>query len=146
MPGCEGFPAFLLTRKGLVMVAEMLTIFIAVVCQAVSGGCYITVPIAELVLLIIMFVVFVKELYATYGTVNWYWCDFFRAAIGCPLFLITSSICLSYARTRSEFVAGGILGVVSGVLLGCDAVLAFTLIGDKKQEQPQANFGQVIIF
>ncbi|XP_028850427.1 uncharacterized protein LOC114798688 isoform X2 [Denticeps clupeoides] len=73
MPGCEGFPAFLLTRKGLVMVAEMLTIFIAVVCQAVSGGCYITVPIAELVLLIIMFVVFVKELYATYGTVNWYW-------------------------------------------------------------------------
>ncbi|KAI4879181.1 hypothetical protein NFI96_023980 [Prochilodus magdalenae] len=57
--------------------------------------------------------------------INWVWTDFFRAAIGALLYIITSLISVTGGSGDGARIAGGVFGLIAGIVFGYDAYLGF---------------------
>ncbi|XP_018580878.1 proteolipid protein 2-like [Scleropages formosus] len=123
------------TRKGTILAAEILISLVILICYAASlyGG-YSAVAICEMVLAIFIFVIFMMEMDKQFQAVNWPWADFFRAAIGAALYLITSIICVAGGAGDGARIAGGVFGILAGILFSYDAYLTFMAI-----KHPEGN-------
>ncbi|XP_072344109.1 uncharacterized protein [Scyliorhinus torazame] len=87
------FQKFARTRKGLVLLAEMvlsLVVFICF-CASVQGG-YSAAPIIELIFSIIFFVIFMNQFDQSLPFIHWPWTDFIRCGIAVIVFIIISII------------------------------------------------------
>ncbi|KAG5838437.1 proteolipid protein 2 [Anguilla anguilla] len=133
----EKLKSYVRTRKGTILTAEIVLSFIIIICYAASfyGG-YSAVAICEMVFAIIIMVVFVMELDKQLLVISWPWTDFIRAAIGSVLYLITSLICVIGGSGDGARIAGGVLGLLAGILFGYDAYLTFMTIKGNRQHTP----------
>ncbi|KAM9475335.1 proteolipid protein 2b [Clarias gariepinus] len=122
--------AYMRTRKGTILSVEILLSLIVIICYAASRyGGFSAVAICEMVFAIIFFVVFMMELDKQFLLVNWLWSDLFRAAIGALLYIITSLICVIGGAGDGARIAGGVFGLIAGIVFGYDT---YTIFADIK--------------
>lgn len=136
----EKVKAYVKTRKGTILTAEILISFIILICYAASyyGG-YSAVAICEMVFAIIFMVVFMMELDKSFQVVNWPWSDLIRAAIGAALYLITSFICIIGGGGDGARIAGGVFGLLAAILFGYDAYSIWMQIKGGRTHTPAAT-------
>ncbi|XDV48492.1 hypothetical protein PO909_017897 [Leuciscus waleckii] len=96
-------------------------------------GGYSAVAICEMVFAIIFFIIFMMELDKQFLVVNWLWSDLFRAAIGAALYLITSLICVIGGAGDGARIAGGVFGLLAGILFAYDSYTIFLEIKSSRQ-------------
>ncbi|KAM9829685.1 proteolipid protein 2b [Syngnathus typhle] len=140
----EKLKAYVRTQKGLILAAEIVISFIVIICYAASlyGG-YSTVAICEMVFAIIFFCIFMMELDKQFLLVNWLWTDLFRAVIGAVLYVITSLVCLVRASGDGGLIAGGVFGLVAGLLFAYDTYTLALQIKSTRQHTAAATDDRV---
>ncbi|XP_063079298.1 proteolipid protein 2-like [Engraulis encrasicolus] len=131
---------YLMTRKGMVMAGEIVICLIVLICKVATSGCYIGVPICEMVLAIFFLVLFATGMDRNFGGVHWLWSDFFRSLTACPVVLSSVIVCLM--NVLSAAVLAEILIIPAGFLFGFDAWIVFTTI--KNRRNPGQNGGEII--
>ncbi|XP_073723609.1 proteolipid protein 2b isoform X2 [Misgurnus anguillicaudatus] len=136
----ERLKSYVRTRKGTILAAEILISFIIIICYAASmyGG-YSAVAICEMVFAIVFFVIFMMELDKSIQVVNWLWSDLFRAGIGALLYLITSLICVIGGSGDGARIAGGVFGLLAGILFAYDTYTIFLEVKSNRQHTAAAT-------
>lgn len=130
----EKLKSYVKTQKGLILAAEILISFIIIICYAASlyGG-YSAVAICEMIFAIVFFVIFMMELDKQIQVINWVWSDLFRAGIGAALYIITSLICVIGGAGDGARIAGGVFGLIAGILFAYDTYTIFMQIKSTRQ-------------
>ncbi|XP_076847675.1 proteolipid protein 2b [Brachyhypopomus gauderio] len=122
----ERLKTYVRTRKGTILAVEIILSFIMLFCYAASHyGGYSAVPICGLIFAIIFFVVFMMELDKQLLVINWLWTDCGRAGIGALLYIITALFCVAGGSGDGARIAGGVFGLIAGLLFAYDAYLSF---------------------
>ncbi|KAM7411431.1 hypothetical protein PAMA_021430 [Pampus argenteus] len=130
----EKMKSYLKTQKGLIFAGEIVISLIILICYAASifRG-YTALAIIEMVLAIIFFYIFMMELDKQFQVVNWVWSDFFRAIAGTVLYIITSLICVTTGYGDGALIAGGVFGLLAGLLFAYDSYNIFLQIKSTRQ-------------
>lgn len=130
----EKLKSYVKTQKGFILAAEILISFIIIICYAASlyGG-YSAVAICQMVFAMAFFGIFMMELDKQFLLVNWVWSDLFRAGIGAILYIITSLICVIGGAGDGARIAGGVFGLIAGLLFAYDAYTIFLQIKSTRQ-------------
>lgn len=117
----ERLKSYVKTQKGFILATEILISFIILICYASSQyGGYTAVAICEMVFAIIFLIIFMLELDKQFQVVHWVWSDLIRAAVGAALYLITSLICVIQGAGDGARIAGGVFGLLAGLLFAYD--------------------------
>lgn len=140
----EKLKSYVKTQKGTILAAEILLSFIIIICYAASvySG-YSALAICEMVIGIIFFVIFMMELDKQFTMVNWLWSDFFRAIIGAILYIITSLICVIGGAGDGARIAGGVFGLIAGLLFAYDTYTIYLQIKSTRQHTATATDDRV---
>lgn len=130
----EKLKSYVKTQKGTILAAEILLSFIIIICYAASVYTgYSALAICEMILAIIFFVIFMMEMDKQFTMVNWLWSDFFRAIIGAALYIITSLICVIGGAGDGARIAGGVFGLIAGLLFAYDTYTIYLQIKSTRQ-------------
>uniref|UniRef100_A0A3Q3JNX9 Proteolipid protein 2 n=1 Tax=Monopterus albus TaxID=43700 RepID=A0A3Q3JNX9_MONAL len=134
----EKLKSYVKTQKGLILAAEIVMSlcydFIIIICYAASRyGGYSAVAICEMIFAIVFFVIFMMELDKQIQVINWVWSDLFRAGIGAALYIITSLICVIGGAGDGARIAGGVFGLIAGILFAYDTYTIFMQIKSTRQ-------------
>ncbi|XP_012731069.2 proteolipid protein 2 [Fundulus heteroclitus] len=131
----ERLKGYVRTQKGSILAAEIVLSLIILICYASSyyGG-YTAVAIVEMVMAIIFFGVFMMDLDKQFQVVNWLWSDLLRAAIGALLYIITSLICVIRGAGDGALIAGGVFGLIAGVLFAYDTYTIYLQIKSSRSQ------------
>ncbi|KAM3618150.1 uncharacterized protein V6R79_016269 [Siganus canaliculatus] len=133
--GCvDKLKIYVKTQKGFILAAEIFISLIIIICYAASyyGG-YSAVAICEMIFAMVFFVIFMMELDKQFLVVNWLWSDLFRAGIGAILYIITSLICVIGGSGDGARIAGGVFGLIAGILFAYDTYLIFLQVKSTRQ-------------
>ncbi|XP_031422044.1 proteolipid protein 2-like [Clupea harengus] len=125
---------YLKTRKGMTMAGEIVLCLFSIVGKTVpvNVGCYIIVPLAEIVLGIFMLIIFTRGLEKTSFEVHWLFCDLLRAVTGSVILLMTSANCFIHLIAKSAaLITGEVFGLCAGCLFGYDVFLVYSMIKSK---------------
>ncbi|XP_075898086.1 proteolipid protein 2b [Nelusetta ayraudi] len=140
----ERFKSYCRTPKGFILVAEIVLSLIILICYAASRyGGYTAVAICEMVFAIIFLIVFTMELDKQFGIINWVWSDLIRAAIGACVYLITSLICVIRGAGDGALIAGGVFGLIAGLVFAYDTYTIFLQIKSSRQHMAAPNDDRV---
>ncbi|XP_066566190.1 proteolipid protein 2b [Amia ocellicauda] len=135
----ERLKSYIRTRKGALLAAEIGICLVVLICYAASSyGGYSAVAICEMIFAIIFFVIFMMEFDKQFAAISWPWSDFFRAIIGAGLFLITSLISVIGGGDGAR-IAGGVFGLIAGILFAYDSYLGYLAIKASKQHHATAT-------
>ncbi|XP_041654248.1 proteolipid protein 2b [Cheilinus undulatus] len=134
-PNCvERLKSYVKTPKGSILAAEILISFIIIICYAASRyGGYSAVAICEMIFAIVFFGIFMMEMDKQIKVVNWVWTDLFRAGIGAVLYIITSLICVIRGAGDGALIAGGVFGLIAGLLFAYDTYTIYLQIKSTRQ-------------
>lgn len=140
----ERMKSYVKTQKGFILAAEILLSFIILICYAASvyGG-YTAVAICEMVFAIIFFVVFMMELDKQFTVVSWIWSDLIRTCVGALVYIITSLICVIGGSGDGARIAGGVFGLIAGILFAYDAYTVYLQLKSSRQHQPASTDDRV---
>ncbi|XP_036434973.1 proteolipid protein 2 [Colossoma macropomum] len=140
----EKLKTYVRTRKGTILAVEILLSFIIIICYAASlyGG-YSAVAIFEMIFAIIFFVLFMMDFDKQLQFINWPWTDLFRAGIGALLYIITSLVCVIGGAGDGARIAGGVFGLIAGILFGYDAYTVFLDIKSTRGHNPASTDDRV---
>lgn len=130
----EKLKSYVKTQKGTILAAEIVLSFIIIICYAASvyAG-YSALAICEMVISILFFIVFMMELDKQFTMVNWLWSDFFRAIIGAVLYIITSLVCVIGGAGDGARIAGGVFGLIAGLVFAYDSYTIYQRIKSTRQ-------------
>ncbi|KAM4609981.1 proteolipid protein 2b [Polymixia lowei] len=130
----EKLKSYVRTQKGFILASEIVISFIIIICYAASlyGG-YSAVAICEMVFAMIFFGIFMMDMDKQIHVVNWVWSDLFRAAIGAVLYIITSLVCVIGGAGDGARIAGGVFGLIAGLLFAYDTYTIFLQIKSNRQ-------------
>ncbi|XP_077369464.1 proteolipid protein 2b [Festucalex cinctus] len=136
----EKLKSYVRTQKGCILAAEILISFIIIICYAASlyGG-YSAVAICEMIFAMVFFGIFMMELDKQFQLVNWMWSDLFRAGIGAILYIITSLVCVIGGAGDGARIAGGVFGLIAGLLFAYDTYTIFLQIKSTRQHTAAAT-------
>ncbi|XP_028309067.1 proteolipid protein 2b [Gouania willdenowi] len=126
--------SYVRTPKGFILAAEIILSLIVLICYASSySGGYTAVAIIEMIVAIIFFIVFMMEFDKQFQVVNWVWSDLIRAAVGAGVYLITSLICVIRGSGDGALIAGGVFGLIAGVVFAYDSYTIYLQIKNTRQ-------------
>lgn len=133
--GCvDKLKSYVRTQKGTILAAEILLSFIIIICYAASVYTgYSALAICEMIIAMIFFGVFMMEVDKQFTMVNWLWSDFFRAIIGAVLYIITSLVCVIGGAGDGARIAGGVFGLIAGLLFAYDTYTIYLNIKSSRQ-------------
>ncbi|XP_014117341.1 PREDICTED: proteolipid protein 2 [Pseudopodoces humilis] len=114
--------AFSRTHKGLVLIGEIILCLLTLICFGASRSGYAGLAAVELVFAALVLLAWSCRLPPRLTLLHWGWTDFMRCIIGALLFLITSLIVIVGHRDGAG-IAGGVFGILAGILLGYDAYI-----------------------
>ncbi|XP_029292432.1 proteolipid protein 2b [Cottoperca gobio] len=122
------------TPKGVILAAEIVISFIIIICFAASyyGG-YSSVAICEMIFSMVFFGIFMMEIDKQILVVNWVWTDLFRAGIGAVLYIIISLVSVIRGSGDGARIAGGVFGLIAGLLFAYDTYTIFQQIKSTRQ-------------
>ncbi|XP_034552667.1 proteolipid protein 2 [Notolabrus celidotus] len=144
-PTClERLKSYVKTSKGLMLASEIVISFIIIICYAASSaGGFSTLAICEMIFAMVFFGIFMMELDKQFLMVNWMWSDLFRAGIGAVLYIITSLICVIGGSGDGARIAGGVFGLIAGLLFAYDTYTIFLQIKATRQHTAAATDDRV---
>ncbi|KAK5864129.1 hypothetical protein PBY51_001093 [Eleginops maclovinus] len=132
------------TRKGAILAAEAIVSFIIIICFAASHyGGYSSLAICEMIFAIIFFVIFMMEIDKQILVVNWVWSDLFRAGIGAVLYIIVSLVSVIGGGGDGARIAGGVFGLIAGLLFAYDTYTIFLEIKGSRQHSAASTDDKV---
>ncbi|XP_029283198.1 chemokine-like factor [Cottoperca gobio] len=115
--------AFITSKRGILKVAEMVTLFVAFVCFAVaSRPQYIAATVLEFLITSLLLLLYVFKLNKRLTFFFWPLIDVFNSMFGSVYFIILSLLA-STTYTVTGTLLGGIVGFMSAGLLCADSVL-----------------------
>lgn len=130
----ERLKGYARTRKGFILAAEILISFIIIICYAASHyGGYSALAICEMIFAMVFFGIFMMDMDKQFTMVNWMWSDLFRAGIGAILYIITSLICVIGGSGDGARIAGGVFGLIAGLLFAYDTYTIFLQVKATRQ-------------
>lgn len=140
----ENLKSYVKTQKGFILSGEIVISFIVIICYAASlyGG-YSAVAICEMIFAMVFFGIFMMDLDKQFLLVNWTWSDLFRAGIGAVLYIITSLICVIGGAGDGARIAGGVFGLVAGLLFAYDTYTIFLQIKSTRQHTAASTVDKV---
>lgn len=140
----ERLKSYVRTPKGFILAAEIVISFIIIICYAASlyGG-YSAVAICQMIFAMVFFGIFMMDLDKQIQVVNWVWSDLFRAGIGAVLYIITSLICVIGGAGDGARIAGGVFGLIAGLLFAYDTYTIFLEIKSNRQHTAAATDDKV---
>ncbi|CAK6963852.1 proteolipid protein 2b [Scomber scombrus] len=126
--------SYVRTQKGFILAGEMFISFIIIICYAASfyGG-YSALAICEMIFAMVFFGIFMMDMDKQFTMVNWMWSDLFRAGIGAILYIITSLICVIGGSGDGARIAGGVFGLIAGLLFAYDTYTIFLQVKTTRQ-------------
>ncbi|XP_019720749.1 proteolipid protein 2b [Hippocampus comes] len=140
----EKLKSYVRTQKGCILAAEILISFIIIICYAASRyGGYSAVAICEMIFAMVFFGIFMMDLDKQFQLVNWMWSDLFRAGIGALLYIITSLVCVIGGAGDGARIAGGVFGLIAGLLFAYDTYTIFLQIKSTRQHTAAATDDRV---
>ncbi|KAM9325520.1 proteolipid protein 2 [Gastrophryne carolinensis] len=129
--------AYVRTRKGMVLAAEIAFCLVILICYAASNTPgYLGIAITELILSTIFLILFATRYDQQIAVIHWGWTDFIRAAVGGGLLIILSLVCLIRGGDGPG-IAGSVFGLLAGILFAYDAYITFPKL--KKTHAPAAT-------
>ncbi|XP_041037339.1 proteolipid protein 2-like [Carcharodon carcharias] len=130
------FTNFAHTRKGLVLLAEMVVSLVVFICfcASVQGG-YSVAPIIELIFSAIFFIIFMNQFDQSLPFIHWPWTDLIRCVIAVIIYIIISIIAVTSGYGAR--IAGGVFGLIGAAIFAYDAYLIFPSL--KKRQQVPAD-------
>ncbi|XP_075955059.1 proteolipid protein 2b [Anarhichas minor] len=130
----EKLKNYVRTQKGVILTAEILISFIIIICYGASTtGGYSSVAICEMIFSMVFFGIFMMEVDKQILVVNWVWSDLFRAGIGAVLYLIVSLINVVGGSRDGARIAGGVFGLIAGLLFAYDTYTIYLQIKSTRQ-------------
>ncbi|XP_078520649.1 proteolipid protein 2 [Lissotriton helveticus] len=136
--GLEAFTSYLRSTKGMILAMETLLCIVVLICYGASRYAgYTTVPVVEMIFCIIFFIIFMMRLDRTITFIHWPYTDLIRAVIGALCFLITALIAMIGSHGDGAAIAGGVFGLLAGILFGYDAFTIFQTL--RRAHQPAAT-------
>lgn len=132
---CVGrLKSYVRTQKGMILAAEVFLSFVIICCYAASvyQG-FSTVAIFEMIFSMVFFILFMMEIDKQIQVINWVWTDLFRAAIGALAYIITSLITVIGGAGDGPRIAGGVFGLVAGLLFAFDTYTIFLVVRSNRQ-------------
>ncbi|XP_062975525.1 proteolipid protein 2 [Elgaria multicarinata webbii] len=137
--GCMGqFTTFVRTRKGIILIAEIIACLLILILFGSSGAAsYGSLPIFMAIYSVIIFILFCCDLHNQLTFIHWGWTDFIRALIGAVAFIIISIVVFVNFRHGATIV-GGVFGILTGILFGYDA---YTILPSLKKRHTAAPTG-----
>lgn len=125
----ERLRSYVSTPKGKILAAEIILSFIILICYAASRyGGYTAVAVCEMVIAIVFLVVFMMDLDKQFKIINWVWSDLIRAFTGALCYIITSLICVIRGAGDGALIAGGVFGLIAGLLFAYDTYTIYLQI------------------
>lgn len=130
----EKMKSYVKTQKGFILAGEIVISFIIIICYAASmySG-YSAIAICEMIFAMIFFGIFMMDLDKQFQLVNWVWSDLFRAIIGAVLYIITSLVCVIGGAGDGARIAGGVFGLIAGLLFAYDTYTIYLQIKSTRQ-------------
>ncbi|KAK9542879.1 hypothetical protein VZT92_000703 [Zoarces viviparus] len=117
--------AFLKSKRGILKVAEMVTLFVALVCfAAASRPKYITATVLEFVITSLLLLLYVFKLNKRLTFFFWPLIDVFNSAFAAVYFIVLSLLALT-TYTVTGTLVGGIVGLIAAGLLCVDCFMLF---------------------
>ncbi|KAK2853922.1 hypothetical protein Q5P01_006583 [Channa striata] len=115
--------AFVKSKRGILKIAEMVTLFIAFVCfAAASRPEFIAATLLELLIIALLLLLYLLKLNKSLTFFFWPFIDVFNSAFAAFYFIVLSVWALSTSVVTGT-VVGGVVGLVSVVLLCVDGCL-----------------------
>ncbi|XP_015247829.1 proteolipid protein 2 [Cyprinodon tularosa] len=128
-PVVERLKSYVRTQKGTILAAEIVLSLIILICYASSWyGGYTAVAICEMVFAIVFFCVFMMDLDKQLSVISWVWSDLIRALTGTLCYIITSLICVIRGAGDGALIAGGVFGLIAGILFAYDTYTIYLQI------------------
>ncbi|XP_040894590.1 chemokine-like factor [Toxotes jaculatrix] len=120
--------AFLKSKRGILKVAEMVTLFTAFVCFAVaSRPKYIAATMLEFLITTLLLLLYLLKLNKRLTFFFWPFIDIFNSVFAAIYFIILSLMTLT-TYTVTGTLVGGIVGLMSAGLLCMDSFTLFRKI------------------
>ncbi|XP_067352356.1 proteolipid protein 2 [Channa argus] len=115
--------AFVKSKRGIVKIAEMVTLFIAFVCFAAGARSeFIAATVLEILITALLLLLYLLKLNKRLTFFFWPFVDVFNSIFAAVYFIILSVWALSTNNVTSTLI-GGIVGLVSVGLLCVDSYL-----------------------
>ncbi|CAL8250381.1 unnamed protein product [Arctogadus glacialis] len=112
----------------------ILVSLIILICYAASAyGGYTAVAICTMIFAMIFFGIFMMEMDKQILVVNWLWSDLLRAGIGAATYIITSLIAVIGGSGDGARIAGGVFGLLAGILFAYDAYTIYLQVKSGSQ-------------
>ncbi|XP_035991573.1 chemokine-like factor [Fundulus heteroclitus] len=126
--------AFIKSRRGIVKVAETVTLFVAFVCFAVAATPkYLAATVLEFLITILLLLLYLLKLNKRITFLFWPIVDFFNSVFAAVYLIVLSLMALtSYSATGT--LVGGVVCLMSAGLLFVDG---FTLFKNITFNQPR---------
>ncbi|XP_034738350.1 proteolipid protein 2 [Etheostoma cragini] len=117
--------AFIKSKRGILKVAEMVTLLVAFVCFAVaSTPKYIAATVLEFLLTSLLLVLYVLKLNKRLTFFFWPLIDVFNSVFAAVYFIVLSLMAVT-TYTVTGTLVGGIVGLMSAGLLCVDSYMLF---------------------
>ncbi|XP_032415807.1 chemokine-like factor [Xiphophorus hellerii] len=134
--------AFLKSRRGIIKVAEMGTLFVAFVCFAVaSTPKYLTATLLEFLITLLLLLLYLLKLNKRITFLFWPIVDVFNSVFAAIYFLVLSLMALISSSVTGALV-GGAVSLISAGLLFVDSYTLFrniTFNKPRNETQNQSN-------
>ncbi|XP_028257150.1 proteolipid protein 2 [Parambassis ranga] len=131
--------AFLKSRRGIVKVAEMVTLFVAFVCfTAASTPTFIAATVLEFLITSFLLILYLFKLNKKLTFFFWPLVDVFNSVFAAVYFIVLSLMAVT-AYTVNGTLAGGIVCFMSAGLLGVDSYTLFKNITFNKPRNEIQN-------
>ncbi|XP_038556812.1 proteolipid protein 2 [Micropterus salmoides] len=131
--------AFLKSKRGILKVAEMVTLFVAFVCfAAASTPKYIAATVLEFLITLFLLLLYVLKLNKRLTFFFWPLIDVFNSVFAAVYFIILSLVALT-TYTVTGTLVGGIVGFMSAGLLCVDSYTLFKNITFNKPRSEVQN-------
>lgn len=140
----EKMKTYVKTQKGFILAGEIIISFIIIICYAASVYTgYSAVAICEMIFSMLFFGIFMMDLDKQFTLVNWEWTDLFRAIIGAVLYIITSLVCVIGGSGDGARIAGGVFGLIAGILFTYDTYTIYLQIKSTRQHTAASTVDRV---
>ncbi|XP_051235818.1 proteolipid protein 2 [Dicentrarchus labrax] len=134
--------AFLKSKRGILKVAEMVTLFVAFVCFTVAATPkYTTATVLEFLITLLLLLLYVLKLNKRLTFFFWPLIDMFNSVFATFYFTVLSLMALA-TYTVTGTLVGGIVGLMSAGLLFVDSYTLFkniTFNNLRREAQNQNN-------
>uniref|UniRef100_V9LE72 Proteolipid protein 2 n=1 Tax=Callorhinchus milii TaxID=7868 RepID=V9LE72_CALMI len=117
------FLHYVRTRRGTVILAEIVVSLIVLICFCVSAyTSYTVTAILEMIFSIVFFVIYMNRFDLTISFIHWPWTDMIRCVIAVILYVIVGIVSFIY-RGDGARIAAGVFALIGAGCFGYDAFL-----------------------